>query len=252
MKTELTLANDSIVTSFRFDERFEINVPVEMIDRYRYQNYTVNGTATFGRLPPVQRQHRRKRRGRRIRKATPPRIRRPRDASGCTSGPRGSARGRRCDGHRTGPARQQPQPPPTFRAETNIIEVDTVVTDAMGNAVRGLTKEDFTILDDGRPQPVSNMSFVDVSVDGARSCGRPRSAPVDVSSNDVPFNGRVYVLILDDVQVDQEYGRDVIGRRRFFIERYFQERDLMAVVFTSRRKDVGQDFTNNRELLWRR
>jgi hypothetical protein len=50
VKTELTLANDSIVTLFRFDERFQINVPVEMTDRYRYQNYTVNGTATFGRF----------------------------------------------------------------------------------------------------------------------------------------------------------------------------------------------------------
>jgi hypothetical protein len=50
VKTELTLTNDSVITSFKFDERFQINVPVEMIDRYRYQNYTVNGTATFGRF----------------------------------------------------------------------------------------------------------------------------------------------------------------------------------------------------------
>jgi VWFA-related protein len=146
-------------------------------------------------------------------------------------------------------AGQQSQSPPTFRAETNIIEVDTVVTDAQGNAVRGLTKEDFTILDDGRPQPLANMSFVDVPVDPSRSSGPPRLAPVDVSSNDVPFNGRVYVLILDDVQVEQEYGRDVIKQATLFIERYFQERDIMAVVYTSGRKDVGQDFTNNRELL---
>jgi hypothetical protein len=65
----------------------------------------------------------------------------------------------------------------------------------------------------------------------------------------VPFGGRVYVLILDDLQVEQEYGRDVVRQATLFIERYFQERDLMAVVYTSGRKDVGQDFTNNRELL---
>jgi hypothetical protein len=50
VKTELTLANDSIVTSFRYDERFEIDVPIEMVDRYRYMNYTVNGTAKYGRF----------------------------------------------------------------------------------------------------------------------------------------------------------------------------------------------------------
>lgn len=50
LKTELVLANDSVVTSFKYDERFQINVPIEMIDRYRYQNYTVNGTAAYGRF----------------------------------------------------------------------------------------------------------------------------------------------------------------------------------------------------------
>jgi hypothetical protein len=49
-KTELTIGNTSVVTSYQFDERFKINVPVEMISRYRYQNYTVFGTATYGRF----------------------------------------------------------------------------------------------------------------------------------------------------------------------------------------------------------
>jgi hypothetical protein len=50
LKTELLLSNDSIIATFRFDERFQIAVPVEMVDKYRYQNYTVNGTATYGRF----------------------------------------------------------------------------------------------------------------------------------------------------------------------------------------------------------
>ena len=49
-KTELTLGNTSVVTTFQFDERFKINVPTEMTSRYRYQNYTVFGTATYGRF----------------------------------------------------------------------------------------------------------------------------------------------------------------------------------------------------------
>jgi hypothetical protein len=50
VKSALTLPNDSVVTTFKFDERFNIDVPVEMVDRYRYMNYTVNGTATYGRF----------------------------------------------------------------------------------------------------------------------------------------------------------------------------------------------------------
>lgn len=140
------------------------------------------------------------------------------------------------------------QSPPTFKSETNLLEVDTVVTDAQGNAVRGLTKEDFTILDDGRPQPISNASFVDVPTDTPAATAA-RSPLSDVDSNDIPFGGRVYVLILDDLQVDPDFANDVVKQASLFVDRYVQDRDLMAIVYTSGRKDVGQDFTNNRELL---
>jgi hypothetical protein len=50
VRTELTLPNDTVTTRFMFDERFNIDVPVEMVERYRYMNYTVNGTATYGRF----------------------------------------------------------------------------------------------------------------------------------------------------------------------------------------------------------
>ena len=58
-----------------------------------------------------------------------------------------------------GAAAQQPALP-TFRAETNLIEVDAVVTDTRGNVIRGLTQDDFTILEDGKPRPVSGIDQV--------------------------------------------------------------------------------------------
>ena len=44
------------------------------------------------------------------------------------------------------------QPPVTFKVEVNYVEIDANVTDAQGNFVRTLTRDDFEILEDGERQ----------------------------------------------------------------------------------------------------
>lgn len=44
--------------------------------------------------------------------------------------------------------------PPSFKASTHVVTVNVVVTDQQGNPIRGLTKEDFELLDNGKPQPI--------------------------------------------------------------------------------------------------
>ena len=55
-------------------------------------------------------------------------------------------------------ASEQPQhpdiPTPTFRSTTRLVQVDVVVTDKAGNPITGLKQEDFTVFQDGKPQPV--------------------------------------------------------------------------------------------------
>ncbi|MGB7219502.1 MAG: VWA domain-containing protein [Vicinamibacterales bacterium] len=138
---------------------------------------------------------------------------------------------------------------PTFRLETTLLEVDAAVTDPQGNIVRGLTKDDFTLLDDGKPQPISAFTFFDIPVGRALE---PASAGLrvepDVSTNERPFNGRVYILVLDDLHTTPEWSLQVRNAARRFLERYLGDNDLMTVVYTSR-GNVGQDFTNSRSLL---
>jgi Ca-activated chloride channel family protein len=43
----------------------------------------------------------------------------------------------------------------TFRSGTRIVSVDTTVTDSQGRLVPGLVQEDFTILDNNRPQEIT-------------------------------------------------------------------------------------------------
>src|SRR2546423_13057111 len=71
------------------------------------------------------------------------------------------------------PRAQQPspepaQPPVTFRAEVNYIEVDAVVNDAQRKPVQGLTIDDFTVLEDGKPQKVTTFGIVNIPVTRAQ------------------------------------------------------------------------------------
>ena len=52
-------------------------------------------------------------------------------------------------------AAQEPAQAPTFRATTRLVPLPTMVTDAEGRLVPELTQEDFTILDEGKPQEIA-------------------------------------------------------------------------------------------------
>src|SRR4029079_14546222 len=72
--------------------------------------------------------------------------------------------------------------------------------------------------------------------------------PPDVVSNRTPFEGRVFVLVLDDLNT--RFTRTARTRQaaRQFVERYIAANDLVAVVNTSGYGKAMQDFTSNRAL----
>src|SRR5437868_8070552 len=54
---------------------------------------------------------------------------------------------------------------PTFKAQVEYVEVDALVSDASGNFVRGLTKDDFQVLEDGKAQTISTFTLVDIPIE---------------------------------------------------------------------------------------
>ena len=62
----------------------------------------------------------------------------------------------------TPPPPQQGQQPPSNNVQisvsTNLVNVDAVVTDGDGNYLRDLKKENFRILEDGKPQIITNFT----------------------------------------------------------------------------------------------
>src|SRR5262245_66018378 len=62
------------------------------------------------------------------------------------------------------PPATQPQPgespPPTFPAQIELVNVDTVVVDKKGSSITGLTKDDFTLTEDGEPQSIATFEAI--------------------------------------------------------------------------------------------
>jgi len=110
------------------------------------------------------------------------------------------------------PSPQNSQPLPaqpsgdqfTFRENVNRVVVDVVVTDANGKAVHGLTKQDFSIYEDGVPQ--NTLSFDAYNLDSNPSYFAkvpPMPANTFVNIATAPERGPLYVLLLDLVNTTQ-------------------------------------------------
>lgn len=144
----------------------------------------------------------------------------------------------------------QAPPSVTFQVEVNYVDVDAIVTDEQGKFVSGLTRDDFEVFEDGKPQKIEMFSYVELPVeppDRFAALGRPVVS--DARSNRRAFDGRVYVIVLDDLDISPLRGGLVKDAAREFVERHFGANDLAAVVYTSGRPEATQDFTSDRGLL---
>ena len=146
------------------------------------------------------------------------------------------------------------QQPPPFRAGVDVIELDVSVLDDDGRPVTGLTAADFTVREDGRPQQIVSVSYVEAaSADPARSA-RMRFVQPDVAINnlaDRAGGSRLFAIVLDDMNIPPDDSDIVISARetaRYIVEQ-MNPSDQAAVVYVN---DAGktQDFTNDQRKLF--
>ena len=88
-----------------------------------------------------------------------------------------------------------------FRANNTLVEVPTVVRDRSERPVAGLTKEDFQLFDDGRPQTITSFSVL--SGTPANPTDAARATPG--LSSTAPVEPRYVALFLDDVNTPGLY-----------------------------------------------
>src|SRR5947207_14962094 len=128
-----------------------------------------------------------------------------------------------------------PQPPVTFKVEVNYVEIDANVTDAQGRFVRGLTRDDFQVVEDGKPQALTAFSMVDIPIERADPPLFSKAAiPPDVVSNRTPFEGRIFVLVLDDLNTRANRTSRTRAAPRLLVDRHTRPNDGRDRVHTTR------------------
>jgi VWFA-related protein len=151
------------------------------------------------------------------------------------------------------PAPAADQPEVTFKVQVNYVEVDAAVFDRGGQFVPGLKRDDFEVYEDGVKQDITAFTQVDIPIEPPEPAPIQAKAPVepDVVTNEKPFDGRLYVIILDDKHTAAL--RSVLVKRAAtqFITTFMAANDLAAVLSTSGQLESTQEFTSNKRLLLR-
>ena len=143
-----------------------------------------------------------------------------------------------------------PQDParPQFRTGVEVRRLDVVVVDRDGRPVRGLTAADFTILEDGKPQKISTIEEIAIPEAETVHADWMRDVASDVRTNDMPVDGRLMVIVIDDamsrdpqlIEPTKRIGREIVN--------HLGPSDLAAVVYTME-NHKSQDFTSDRQRL---
>ncbi len=126
-------------------------------------------------------------------------------------------------------------PPLTFSAETEVVTVDVLVLDEHDKPVAGLTREDFRVLEDGRPQAVTSFEAIEAKLPPAPppAAAAPPSAARVVSNAEVPPTRRTFGIVFDDLHLDALEVEPVRKALRVFLARETRPGDRLVLLTTS-------------------
>lgn len=159
------------------------------------------------------------------------------------------------------PAQQPAQSPYTFRARTEVVLVNVTVRDRKGALVRDLNAEDFTVVEDNKPQKIA--SFDVENADAVPStvaqpatllvtppkAGTPKPEPKPAAPASDLKDHRLIVLFFDlSAMQPDEIDRSVTAASNY-LDKQMAPADLVAVVSLANALQVDQDFTSDRAAL---
>lgn len=144
----------------------------------------------------------------------------------------------------------QPQRPPVFRGGTNQVRVDVTVLDRKGEPVTNLTKEDFEVLEDGRPQSIETLKLIEANGaapddDMSLEIRSPEHAAAEAARDEV----RVFVIFWDEYHIGQMLpatrAREALTS---FVQTAFGPTDLVAAMDQLTPTDAIRFTRDRREL----
>jgi VWFA-related protein len=146
---------------------------------------------------------------------------------------------------------------PAIRLETELVQIDVVVTDEKGKLVRELRREDFELFEDGKRQQITHFA-AGTSIKPAtwlkaeRKPNDPNAGGNKIGSTATEVRaGRYLVIAVDDFHL--EAGNLLQAKRVLhrFIEEQMVAGDQIAFITTSGNIGLYQQFTTDRTILER-
>jgi VWFA-related protein len=163
----------------------------------------------------------------------------------------------------TMPMRADQQPPspsaPVFRSGLDLVVINVVVRDRNGQLVRDLAKDDFTLLEDNRPQTIGTFDFEQVDAPVAveapltplvlrrvdEKTPEPAAAPaaVDLSGR------RLMLFFFDLTSMQPEDVERAIRSATEYVDGRQSPADVIGIASLGTSLRIEQDFTSDREAL---
>jgi VWFA-related protein len=132
------------------------------------------------------------------------------------------------------------RPEQRFRSGIDLVTVDVVVLDSKGEPLQGLTRADFTVREDGKPQEIREFQSVELPAFApVPAAARPepplrRASPVSMNSVTAGrFAGRAFVLVYDDVNLTRNQSAEARRAIRTFLDTAVTNEDAVSLVTTS-------------------
>jgi VWFA-related protein len=145
-----------------------------------------------------------------------------------------------------------------LRAESDLVLTNVVARDAKtGQVVQGLKQSDFTILENGKAQQISDFDFESVdmakplneaTISGLASSAKGKTATSGVRPEDLKDH-RLIVFFFDLTSMQPEDLDRSVDAAKEFLNHKLQPADLIALVSLDTELKVDQDFTSDKELL---
>jgi VWFA-related protein len=132
--------------------------------------------------------------------------------------------------------------------QVEVVRIEVVVAEKRGRPRGGLRREDFVVLEDGKPQPIVQFHAFARPLPGAPSEPSP-AAPTEEEDTQNLLPARYVVLAIDDVHMEFESLSRVRKALARFLKEDLRPEDEVALVTTSGTSALSQEFTSDRAVL---
>ena len=125
---------------------------------------------------------------------------------------------------------------PTFRAGVTLVSTDVIARDQGGRFVADLTRENFTVLEDGVPQTISSFTLIrggrlyNLLQPAAPSAGPDGLVLPQAKPRTDDTSGRVILVFIDDLHFEPEYSPHVRKLMETIVDTLVHDGDLVMVV----------------------